>query len=166
MSPRFSPANPKRWISIVTTLYLLICFAGCFWMGAMLRSGELTHLLMIPLLPIKTYVYCALSGAIGGTLYALRLVHQYYEQLDERWMWWYMLRPIQCAGAAVMTIVLFQSGILLLQTGDSLYAKVGTSFLVGFGYGKLMDKIKSLTETLFNGSSSKKQPPDGKPPQE
>ncbi|MEK8128096.1 hypothetical protein WMW72_09295 [Paenibacillus filicis] len=158
--------SSKKWISILTTVYLLVWFTGCFWLGAMLRSGELTHFLLIPLASISTYVYCALAGAIGGTLYALRLVHQYYEKLDDRWMWWYMLRPIQCAGAAVMTIVLFQSGIMLLQTGDSLYAKVGISFLIGFGYGKLMDKIKSLTETLFNGSAHKSSPSDGKPPQE
>jgi len=162
--PKVPRLSSQQWISLLITVYLVICFVGCFWLGGMIRSGQLTHLAGIPLLSLKPYIYYALAGAIGGTLYALRLVHLYYDTLGMRWMWWYMLRPIQCAGAAVMTIVLFQSGILLLQTGDSLYAKISISFLVGFGYGKLMDKIKSLTETLFNGSSSKGQPPDDKRP--
>ncbi|UQZ85185.1 hypothetical protein SK3146_04468 [Paenibacillus konkukensis] len=134
-------------------VYLIVWYVGSFWMMAALQSGLFGHLFGVDWSVVHEYAYYALAGGIGGTLYALRLFHEYYDQLSERWLFWYLLRPIKCAGAAVMTIILFQSGILLLQTGDSVLAKIGIAFLVGFGYGKVMDKLKSLAETLFNGKS-------------
>ncbi|WP_054797561.1 MULTISPECIES: hypothetical protein [unclassified Paenibacillus] len=155
------PVRPSYKFGIIG--YLLAWFVGSFWFGGLLKSGTVTSVLGVHMAGLEHYAYYALAGAIGGTLYALRLLHEYYDQLTERWLVWYLLRPIKCAGASVMTIVLFQSGIMLLQTGNSVYAKIGIAFLVGFGYGKLMDKLKSLTEALFNGS--KEQTPDNKPPQ-
>ncbi|UUZ81699.1 hypothetical protein LJK88_45135 [Paenibacillus sp. P26] len=57
-----------------------------------------------------------------------------------------------------MTVVLFESGIMLLQVAGTLEAKIGIAFLVGFGFGKVMDKLKALTETLFNGKNDKTPP--------
>ncbi|WP_284642263.1 hypothetical protein [Paenibacillus silviterrae] len=146
-------------------LYQLLWLIGCFWLAGLVRSGKLTTLLGVELAAVEPYSYYALSGAIGGTLYSMRLFHEFYETMSERWVVWYLVRPMKCAAAAVMTIILFQSGIMLLQTGSSLSAKVGIAFLVGFGYGKLMDKLKLLTETLFNGSGDKPSLPsdDRKP---
>lgn len=156
-----TPVRPGYRLGIIC--YLLAWFIGSFWIGGLIRSGTLISVFGVKMAALEDYAYYALAGAIGGTLYALRLLHEYYDRLTERWLFWYLLRPIKCAGAAIMTVVLFQSGIMLLQTSDSVYAKIGISFLVGFGYGKLMDKIKSLTETLFNGS--KEPPANNKPPQ-
>ncbi|GLI04016.1 hypothetical protein YDYSG_00460 [Paenibacillus tyrfis] len=136
-------------------VYLLAWFIGSFWMTGAIRSGRITHWLGIKLLPpVTEYAYYALAGAIGGTMYAMRLFFEYYDSMTPRWYWWYLLRPIKCAGAAMMTIVLFKSGIMLLQTGATMEAKIGIAFLVGFGYGKLMDKLRTLTEALFNGNGS------------
>ncbi|ALS25276.1 MULTISPECIES: hypothetical protein [Paenibacillus] len=151
-----------QWYKLGLLLYMLVWFMGSFWMGGMIKSGAIVHWLGVELRAVEEYVYYALAGAIGGTLYAMRLFHAFYDQISDRWILWYLLRPIKCAGAAVMTIVLFQSGIMLLQTGTSMEAKIGIAFLVGFGYGKLMDKLKVLTETLFNGNNEKTsgdQPP-------
>ncbi|WP_051621000.1 hypothetical protein [Paenibacillus sp. UNC451MF] len=135
-------------------IYLTLWFVGSFWMMAALQSGLLDHMLGIDWKLVEEYAYYALAGAIGGSLYALRLFHEFYNRMSERWLFWYLLRPIKCAGAAVMTIILFQSGVLLLQTGDSMMAKISIAFLVGFGYGKVMEKLKALAETLFNGKTS------------
>lgn len=142
-------------------LYLLLWFIGSLWLMGRIHSGAITELLGINIASSGPYLYCALSGAVGGALYALRLLHEYFEGVSGRWAIWYVLRPIQCGGAAVMTIILFESGIMLLQIGDSLEARVGISFLIGFGYGKLMDKLKALTETLFNGNGKKDADPGG-----
>lgn len=111
--------------------------------------------------PVGVYLRYAFAGGIGGTLYALRMYHKYYESLTPRFAFWYVMRPFLTAGTAVMTIILFESGILLLQVNDSLYAKVGLSFLAGFGYGKFMEKITLMTEALFNGKDhdDPRQPP-------
>lgn len=144
--------------------YLTLWYVGCFWTMGAIRSGTMVQWFGLNLSAVEEYIYYGLAGAIGGSLYALRLFHDYYHELTERWLFWYLLRPIKCAGAAVMTIILFQSGILLLQTGDSLISKIGISFLVGFGYGKVMEKLQSLTETFFNGNKNKSSVPGQPPP--
>jgi hypothetical protein len=149
----------ERWYKLVLIAYLLIWFLGSFWMLAAIGSGRLKQGLGIDFIVMHDYVCYALAGAIGGTLYALRIMHLYYDTLTERWTLWYLLRPINCAGIAVMTIVLFESGIMLLQTGNSVHSKIGVAFLIGFGYGKVMDKLESLTETLFNGKSDPPKAP-------
>jgi hypothetical protein len=154
-------SNKDRLYKLGLIGYLFIWYIGCLWMLAAVGSGWTVQGLGIDFVAMRDYVCYALAGAIGGTLYALRLLHQYYDTLTERWVLWYLMRPMNCAGAAVMTVVLFDSGIMLLQTGDSLQSKIGVAFLVGFGYGKVMDKLKSLTETLFNGKSIPEAAPDG-----
>lgn len=147
---------PKaQWYKLGVLAYLLVWFTGSFWMGGMIKSGAVSHWLGVELRAVQEYAFYALAGAIGGSLYAMRLFHEFYDQMTDRWILWYLLRPIKCAGASVMTIVLFQSGIMLLQTGTSMEAKIGIAFLVGFGYGKLMEKLKTLTEALFNGNHDK-----------
>ncbi|MCR8636890.1 hypothetical protein [Paenibacillus radicis (ex Xue et al. 2023)] len=134
--------------------YLTVWYVGSFWLIAAISSGLFEHALGIDFISLQDYFYYALAGAIGGTLYAMRLFHLYYDSLTERWVLWYILRPILCAGTAVMTIILFESGIMLLEAKESVIAKIGIAFLVGFGYGKVMDKLKTLTETLFNGKDN------------
>ncbi|NOU94618.1 hypothetical protein GC093_15515 [Paenibacillus sp. LMG 31456] len=134
--------------------YLTVWYVGSFWLIAAIGSGLFEHTFGIDFIKFQDYLYYALAGAIGGTLYAMRLFHFYYDSLTERWVLWYILRPILCAGTAVMTIVLFESGIMLLEAKESVIAKIGIAFLVGFGYGKVMDKLKTLTETLFNGKDN------------
>ncbi|WP_281884444.1 hypothetical protein [Paenibacillus sp. YYML68] len=152
------PSTPP-WLKHTITVYLVVWFVGSFWIGALVKSEAITHLLGVPLVSFKPYVYYGLAGAIGGTLYALRLFHEFYDRFSKRWVLYYLLRPITCAGAAVMTIILFQSGILLLQTGSTVQAKIGIAFLVGFGYGKVMEKLKTMTEVLFS-ESKEPRPPD------
>lgn len=142
-------------------LYLLVCFTGSLWLMGLIKSGMLVEIAGVRVADTETYLYCGLAGAVGGCLYAMRLFHDFYDKLTGRWVLWYLMRPIKCAGAAVMTVVLFESGIMLLQPTNSLEAKIGIAFLVGFGYGKVMDKLKALTETLFNGKNEPSPPVGG-----
>lgn len=104
---------------------------------------------------IREYAYYIAAGSMGGTLYALRLFHQFYNTpLAARFVYWYFMRPYLCGGTAMMTVILLDSGIMLFEVGDSMMARTGLSFLVGFGYGKFMEKLTYLTEALFNGNGS------------
>lgn len=134
-------------------LYLLLCFAGGLAGLFALMGGALkSPVFGIDMTAVRVYLYYACSGGAGGSLYALRMFHQFYDQMTMRFVYWYMVRPFVCAGTGAITIILFESGILLLQVTDSLYAKIGVAFLAGFGYGKLMEKLAMLTETFFNGN--------------
>lgn len=146
----------ERWLKGVILAYPLVLFFGGFvWIG-LLKSGVLnTAFIGIPPLTLfQEYQYYAAAGAIGGSLYFLRLFywHNIRSQLNiKKWWIWYILRPLMNAGTALMIVILFKSGILLVSANNSVLATIGMSFLVGYGFGKVMDKLDGLTETLFNG---------------
>ncbi|MDD9266684.1 hypothetical protein ACFPES_06520 [Paenibacillus sp. GCM10023248] len=136
-------------------VYLLVWFVGSLWMMAILGSGEVQgKFLGIHLEAYRAYASFGFAGALGGALYGLRMFHEHYHDLTVQWMYWYFMRPILCFGSAIMTIILFESGILLLQVGDSMSARISVAFLTGYGYGKFMEKIKALTTTFFNGNGN------------
>ncbi|MFC5446909.1 hypothetical protein [Paenibacillus aestuarii] len=135
--------------------YLLLWFIGSLWMMAILGSGWGTDkLLGIDINQFRSYASFGFAGALGGALYGLRMFHEHYHDLTSQWIYWYVMRPVLCFGCAIITIVLFESGILLLQVGDSMAARISVAFLTGYGYGKFMEKIRALTDTFFNGSNA------------
>lgn len=100
---------------------------------------------------MRDYLHYACAGCVGGSLYALRMFHQHYDHITLRFVYWYSMRPVLCAGTGLIVVILFDSGIILLQVSDTLAAKIGLAFLSGFGYGKFMEKLTVLTDALFNG---------------
>ncbi|OPH52050.1 hypothetical protein BC351_33340 [Paenibacillus ferrarius] len=136
-------------------VYLLIWFVGSLWMMALLGSGTIQgKLLGVDVTLYHEYACFGFAGALGGSLYGLRMFHEHYHDLTTQWVYWYLMRPVLCFGSAIITIILFQSGILLLQVGDSMAARISVAFLTGFGYGKFMEKIRALTTTFFSGSGN------------
>lgn len=145
----------QRWLKAVVLLYLLLVFCGSFVWISILKSGMLDETAFFPpIIIFKTYQYYACAGAIGGSLYALRLF--YWHNIRgvlhiEKWWIWYFLRPIMSAGTALMMVILFEGGMLSISLSKSEFATIGLSFLVGYGFGKVMDKLDGITETIFNG---------------
>ncbi|UKS25122.1 hypothetical protein LOZ80_26475 [Paenibacillus sp. HWE-109] len=136
-------------------VYLLMWFVGSLWMMAVLGSGTVQgKLLGMDVVQYHDYACFGFAGALGGALYGLRMFHEHYHDLTTQWIYWYLMRPVLCFGSAIITIVLFESGILLLQVGDSMAARISVAFLTGFGYGKFMEKIRALTTTFFNGNGN------------
>ncbi|MNG28669.1 hypothetical protein D3C84_1139590 [compost metagenome] len=82
------------------------------------------------------------------------MFHEHYQELTTQWIYWYLMRPILCFGSAIITIILFASGIMLLEVGDSMSARISIAFLTGYGYGKFMEKLRDLTSTFFNGKNT------------
>lgn len=146
----------RTW-RLLLFIYLLLWFVGSLWMMAVIGSlAPAGHKFGIDLVQYRDYACIGFAGALGGTLYALRIFHEYYEKLTTRWLYWYSMRPFLCFGSAIITIILFESGIMLLKVDDSMAARIGIAFLTGFGYGKFFEKIRSLTETFFNGNNKDK----------
>ncbi|MGG1553584.1 hypothetical protein [Paenibacillus ferrarius] len=136
-------------------VYLLVWFIGSLWMMAVLGSNvPQGNFLGINMAQYHDYACFGFAGALGGTLYGLRMFHEHYEALTTQWVYWYLMRPVLCFGSAIITIILFESGIMLLQVDDSLSARISLAFLTGYGYGKFMEKLRDLTTTFFNGKSS------------
>lgn len=149
-------AVQERWLKGLVLAYLLVLFLGGFVWIAVLKSGLFSHVSLgiVPINLFADYQIYAAAGTIGGALYSLRLFywHNIRSQLNIRKWWiWYLLRPVMSAGTGLMIVILFKSGILLVSVNDSVLTAIGLSFLVGYGFGKVMDKLDGLTETFFNG---------------
>lgn len=151
--------SDKHW-KLAIFLYLSSAFIGSgiclLWL---MNGGLATGWNGAEWAETRKYFYYASAGSMGGTLYAIRAFHQFYDRpLETRFIYWYFMRPYMCGGTAMVLIVLLDSGIILLQANDSMPARIGLSFLAGFGYGKFMEKLTHLTEALFNGNG---KPNDG-----
>ncbi|CAN7270372.1 MULTISPECIES: hypothetical protein [unclassified Paenibacillus] len=135
--------------------YLMIWFVGSLWMMAVLGSSSFERkILGIDFVLYHEYACFGFAGALGGALYGLRMFHEHYQELTTQWIYWYLMRPILCFGSAIITIILFASGIMLLEVGDSMSARISIAFLTGYGYGKFMEKLRDLTSTFFNGKNT------------
>ena len=116
--------------------YLLIWFVGSLWMMAVLGSGSVQgKLLGIDINLYHEYACFGFAGALGGALYGLRMFHEHYHDLTTQWVYWYLMRPMLCFGSAIITIVLFESGILLLQVGTRWPLASALRFLPDMGTG-------------------------------
>lgn len=141
---------------LIIFVYLSCAFAASAGCLLWLVSGGLDDPNPSALTEIRPYLFYISAGSMGGTLYALRVFHQFYDQpMPARFIYWYIMRPYLCGGTAMITIILLDSGIMLLQVENSLTARTGLSFLTGFGYGKFMEKLTHLAEALFNGNGKK-----------
>ncbi|WP_166245142.1 hypothetical protein [Paenibacillus turpanensis] len=141
----------------IVLLYLILCFLGSFIICAAIWANLLGPMQILldtnPELEIAIVYF--LGGLIGGSLYCMRVFHQMYTSglLDiERYWIWYVLRPMFSGGTAVMTVILLESGILIFTIEDTVQAKIGLSFLVGYGFGKLTHKLESTINTMFGES--------------
>lgn len=135
--------------------YLVIWFVGSLWMMAVLGSGSFQRKMMgVDFVLYHEYACFGFAGALGGALYGLRMFHEHYQELTTQWIYWYLMRPVLCFGSAIITIILFESGIMLLQVDDSMSARISLAFLTGYGYGKFMEKLRDLTSTFFNGKNT------------
>lgn len=135
--------------------YLVIWFVGSLWMMAVIGSASFErNILGIDFAIYHEYAIFGFAGSLGGALYGLRMFHEHYQELTTQWIYWYLMRPVLCFGTAIITIILFASGIMLLEVQDSMSARVSIAFLSGYGYGKFMEKLRDLTSTFFNGKNT------------
>lgn len=151
-----------KW-KIILFIYLMGWFAISFYGLVFFIGNELEgSWLGLNLMTVREYSLYGLGGSAGGTLYAIRFLHEIQMKDNiKQGFYWFLARPLLCAGTAAFTIILLDSGLLPLQVASSEKGRIGLSFLAGFGYGKLTEKLTQVTETLFNGK--KKSPPDEPP---
>ncbi|GIP40009.1 hypothetical protein J31TS4_32890 [Paenibacillus sp. J31TS4] len=137
----------RRIIFLYLGGWLLGGMAATLLLLAMSPAGDWHGLGLVQLRDTGLF---GLSGALGGTIYALRNLHRFFDGTTGlRWTYWYLSRPWLCACTAVFLILLLDSGLFLLKLSDSLEGKMGLSFLTGLGSGKLMEKLSKLSRALF-----------------
>ncbi|MDP4087013.1 MAG: hypothetical protein Q8934_20835 [Bacillota bacterium] len=104
------------------------------------------------------FYYTKGTGVCDGTVYCFRGFYQRYADNDLNlfnWWPWYFGRPWMSGVFSVMVVMLFNSGVLVLEIKTkSNSGIIGLSFLIGIGFYQVNKKIEETINTLF---SSQKQ---------
>jgi len=166
---RLKLSKVEKITAVCVTIYNIIIFIfSLLWIFTNSFSACKAALTEIPLLQINekvTYVLF-LAGALGGSFYCLRSIYvqlaeaaknakDYKKHFDiEIWFFWYLFRPLQSGALALITLCLFNSGLLksqLVNADDvkSFYTLIGIGFLVGFGTREVSEKVEELIGVLF-----------------
>jgi len=107
---------------------------------------------------IFSLIIIACSGGIGGTVYSIR---GFYQNLGDgifdfdKWIWWYIFRPVMSAIIGVFVYFLIIGGLLSIGNISELnYSKglmfyAALSFLAGFSFTQFANKLEEIASTIF-----------------
>lgn len=115
-----------------------------------------------------------LLGAIGGLMHAGGSFTVYLGtgQFSTSWFWWYIFRPLQGAGLALVFFLVVGAGLMRVETSKDMAGLGALAILVGLFSYAAMHKLASLADALFGsqkvetraGESGQPGPGAGQPP--
>jgi len=106
---------------------------------------------------LKSLVYVASAGGLGGVVYLVRSFYKHIFEGDFRTdvVWWYIFRPFLSVIIGVVSYLLLVGGLLSLGSVSNVnYEKAimfysGIAFLAGFSFTQFSNKLEELADTLF-----------------
>ena len=103
--------------------------------------------------PYRLFFMVILSGAMGGTLHALRSLFWYVGHRDLRWSWllMYLLLPISGASIAIIFFLVAYAGLYTVQ-GTGSFILVGLGALVGMFSAQAAEKLRKIAEGLLTSA--------------
>ncbi len=115
---------------------------------------------------IFSLIIIACSGGIGGTIYSIR---GFYQNLGDgifdfnKWIWWYIFRPVMSAIIGVFVYFLIVGGLLSIGNVSEINYSKGlmfysaVSFLAGFSFTQFVNKLEDIASTLFAKKEDRKK---------
>jgi hypothetical protein len=111
---------------------------------------------------IQLSVYCGICGGIGGVTYCLRGVYLnacVWDRWSEKWLPWYIIRPIVSFICGVVSFIFLKSGLLALEAQQSanptnlvFYA---LAFIAGLNVDKFIEKIEDVAQITWGIKKSR-----------
>lgn len=137
-------------------LFILLSF--------LVSVATLTYIYEIGNTLIRSLIYVACSGGIGGAIYSIR---GFYKNLVEGkfdliWTWWYIYRPFVSVVIGVFVYFLIVGGLLSVGSisevnySKSIMFYSAISFLAGFSFTQFADKLDEIAETIFSKKKDEK----------
>lgn len=149
---------------VLVVLYLLAWLAA----AVVVVACDLLTAWPVWLTPVRTPIYSALAGLVGGLLYLLRAVYlnaSVHNTWSQQWVPWYLIRPITSSLSGFVAWLFLSTGLLVLgaDVGDS-EASAGyyaLAFIAGLNVDRFLEKIESIAESAWgvrrSRASEKKQ---------
>lgn len=142
---------------IIAIVYLLailsaICFAGFNLLsGILFVNSEYTLL-----------CECVLLSGIGGILYCLRGTYLNFcvkDNWDNKWIVWYLVRPVASLICGGVSYLFLKAGLLVLEaqkeTSASNLGFLAFAFIAGLNVDKFISKIEELAKATWGIEKSK-----------
>lgn len=111
---------------------------------------------------------CGIAGGTGGALYCLRGIYinvSVKDQWDEKWVLWYVARPVASVVMGVMAYVFIRAGLLILEATDkesaTQFGYLAVAFLAGLNVDNFIKKFESVAESTFGIGRSRSSKPEG-----
>lgn len=128
----------------ITIYIILIIFLVISLSGIIIAYGQL-----FPMSYFERIAIVSISaGLLGSVVYMTRGFYQSIaEKTDEnkmfdfnRWIWWYLCRPIMGAIAGLILFIIIYLAFDLDQTDKNILAIFLTSFLSGYNFHEFIEK--------------------------
>lgn len=105
---------------------------------------------------------CILIGGSGGVLYCFRgvyLNHSVKDQWSDKWIPWYLIRPIVSLICGGISYLFLKAGLLVLEAekeGDaSNLGFYALAFIAGMNVDKFIEKIEDLAQATWGIGKSR-----------
>ena len=144
--------NGHSWkeffIFLLLMAYIVAALGGAYY-TAFQYSGPNT---------LKFAALAMAAGSLGSVVYCTRAFYSYHiaGQFDfDRFIWWYVFRPITGCLLALALFALMQSQIVILTSSDitedfqSLSTIFAISFLAGFSTEQVVERLRKASKALF-----------------
>ncbi len=99
---------------------------------------------------------CGLTGGIGGAVYCLRALYLNACAGDgwtPKWMPWYFIRPVVSLVCGIVSYLLLQAGLLVLESTPRAESNhLGfyvLAFVAGLNVDKFLTKIEEVAQTTW-----------------
>lgn len=110
----------------------------------------------------ELFIYCILTGGVGGCLYCLRGIYLNYcvrDQWENKWIPWYIIRPIVSLICGGTSYLFLQAGLLVLEAKEEQSATnlgyYSLAFIAGMNVDKFIAKIEDIAQTVWGIDKSR-----------
>jgi hypothetical protein len=101
-----------------------------------------------------------LCGALGSLVHAATSFSNYVgdNKLDQKWVWWYILRPVIGMAIAFIFYIVFRAGLVVSEGVEHLniYGVLTLAALSGLFTDKATLKLTEVFETIFKVRDTRK----------
>ncbi|HMG89635.1 MAG TPA: hypothetical protein VK589_06235 [Chryseolinea sp.] len=155
----------KRISLAIAIVYLVSVLCLILFAGYAVVMNDLSNFEVFRLL-----LKCILIGGIGGVLYCLRGVYLNYsvkDQWSDKWLVWYLIRPIASSICGGVSYIFLKAGLLVLEaqkesdaTNLGFYA---LAFIAGLNVDNFISKLEDVADATWGikkSRASKNQGPE------
>jgi len=148
--------DKRKSLTLVVT-YLIFVFAAIIFV-----SYKLVVCSLGKLEDFRLIFSCILIGGIGGILYCLRGVYLNYsvhDQWSDKWLVWYIVRPLVSMICGGVSFIFLKAGLLVLEAQKETNATnlgfYALAFIAGMNVDKFISKIEDLADATWGIKKSR-----------